>query len=409
MTQLYQPGASGLEKPKVKFFSQNRLYPKQFSAFAGGGPKCRFHLCTASSGSGKTFGMGDVFGQLTQYLRSHLETLWLAPSYVQARIGMDDIISKLPEDVLRYMERVNAVGYSAGNMKINFAPIMSEFGYHGYGGQVNFRTAEKPNLIMGGRNAAVAMDEASLCPVHSKNAAITTASKDGEENPVFAWGNVIDRYNWFYLLCKEIEYLNQSIPWEEQRYHYEELSYRDAIVEQQRDVYGNLIYRYDGSPVMVQTALAIEDARFSMRDEPGRFEQYYENVPLGEGGKPFPDSLLDQCSTYCMHDDSYSAPVLCPICSGCSSSLPFKGAIDVAREIDWNCITAFDAIGRVCAFDSFFNNDWNEINDRLASHIPEEGNDEWWYDTTGVGDAAYKIFCNRHPGKGQESTPICQD
>lgn len=397
MTTTTNPGASGKTRPKVKFFSRNRLFPKQYEAFAGGGPNVRMRCCTASSGSGKTYGMGDIFGEVTQYCPVHTTTLWLAPSYTQARIGMDDMLSKMPEDVLRYMERVNAIGQSSGNMKINFGPIMAEFGYPHLGAQVNFRTAEKPALIMGGRNLAVAMDEASLCPVSAKNAALSTASKDGEENPIWAWGNVVDRYNWFYIFCRQIDYMNQNSPWEEQRFHHSELSYRDALASQQRDIDGNLLFRTDGQPLMVQTVAAIEDARFLMQDEPGRFEMLYENIPMGEAGKPFPDSLLDEMSTYCMHDETYVAPVTCVVCNGLSMSPPVAGAMDVAREIDMNCITAIDALGRICTFDAFYNSDWAETNDKLASYIPEKGNDLWWYDCTGVGDSAYAMLIDRHP------------
>lgn len=390
-------GASGKPRARVKFFSPHRLYPKQFDAFAGGGPNVRFRLCQASSGSGKTFAMGDVAGQYTQYLKAGETFLWLAPSYTQAAIGMNDMLSKMPEDVLLFMEKYNYIGRSSGNMKIDFSGIMSEFGFHGWGGQVNFRTAEKPELLQGGRNQGLAMDEASLCAMHSKNLAITTISKDGEENPAWMWGNVVDRFNWFYLLCREMEHENKAIPWEEQRYHYTELSYTDALLEQQKDVWGNPIWLPNGLPRMVQTPQAIEDARFMMRDEPGRFEMMYENTPMGEMGRPFPDSLLEQMSTYCMCKEDYKDPKLCAICQGLSFANPVCGSMDVARTVDMNCITAVDAIGRACRFDYFYSNDWNEINDRFAAHIPLEGSDVWWYDCTGVGDAAYKILIDRHP------------
>ena len=383
------------EQVGIDLFSILQLYDKQAEAFLGGGPKTRFRLVEASSGCGKTYAMDQIAGCYTIYIPRYERTIWLAPSYTVCRIGFDGMLESIPETYREFMERTNAITSSAGNMKISFGTLMQELGYPGMGGTVDFRSAEKPDLIYGGRYRAGFGEESSRNSVLSKNAMVSTLSKGGEENPAFYWGNVTDRYNWFYELCREVEHMNLTTPFEEQRYHYASLTWRDAIEAQQRDGQGNLLFNPDQSPVMVQTLAAIEDARFELKNEPGRFEALYENIPLSDQTRPFPDSVLDLITTTCQCGAQESgAPVLCNCCKGLRENVKsIAGGIDIARHVDKNVHIKFDRFGNCTHFDHFGGSDWYDIIDRFAENIHEPT----LVDSTGIGDAPCEILVKRHP------------
>ena len=392
---LREEETHGIVPNGIDLFSIMQLYDKQFDAFLGGGPSVRFRLVEASSGCGKTYGMAQIAGCFNLYIGEFEKTIWLAPSYAVCEQGFDKLLQAIPESYREFMERRNDITVSRGNMKISFSGLMRELGFPGYGGTIHYRSAEKPDLIYGGEYRAGFGEESSRSGIESKNAMVSTLSKGGIENPAWYWGNVTDRYNWFYELCREVEHRNLSIPFDDQRYYYSTLDYNDAIAAQQRDSKGELIWNADKTPLMVQTLQAIEDARFELKNEPGRFEALYENIPMSDLSRPFSDSVLDMIATTCQcgHQDP-KAPTLCPGCQGLrQDSTPIAGGVDIARHIDKNVHIRFDRFGRATYFEHFGGTDWYEIIDHIAENIWEPT----LVDSTGLGDAPCEILVKRHP------------
>ena len=388
------------------FFHPRQLYEKQHTAFLGGYNHTRFRYCEASSGSGKTWAAGGVALAYASNLINTEKVCWMTHTYTGCEMGFDSVLGFIPEHFREMMEKKNDIRYSHGSMRISLRNLQRALGRPGMGGIIEFRSAEKPNLIYGGRYRAGFVDEASRCNEESIHALLSTLNKGGEENPCWLWGNVVNRHNYFYRICRLTEIEMKTLPLLEQRAFYSSMVYQDALEAIMRDADGKTMYRDDGQIRHVQTRQAIEDARKNWASIPGMFEMLYENRPLSDNTRPFPDDDIDACSTTCRcgyHTNPYS---LCPRCAGLSSKLPVAAGWDVARQVDYNCIIMLDEDGAVCELHHWWGGSWYDIARKgaeLLMGIPT------LLDISGKGDALPDIIRQEHPELWPFITPVEQN
>lgn len=374
-------------------FSPQQLYPKQRQAFLGGGPNVRFRYIEASSGSGKTWGASLLCAGYTVNLQRHETVCWLGPIYEQSKIGFDMLLSIIPEDYLTFMERTNSISGSAGRMRISFGRLCRELGFPGMGGTIEYRSADKPNALYGKKYRAAFADEASRCMGESIMATESTLNKDGLANPMWMWGNVKGRNNYFYRNCRIAHREMLTLPLEEQRSFYASMTYRDALASYQRNPDGTFRLNQRGERIPVQAPEVIEDARRRWTEE--EFEELYENRPMSDASRPFPDDDIDACARTCWcgeWDDPYR---LCPNCHGLSRKPPVAAGWDVARHVDFNAIGLLDEDGALCGFKHFKENNWYKILHTAMEFIPYGV--PFMLDTSGKGDCLPDMIKEHYP------------
>ena len=385
------------------FFHPRQLYPKQRRAFCGGGPHIRFRYCEASSGSGKTWGAGGVALNYASNLKHNEKICWMTHTYDACEIGFDSVLDFIPYEYREIMEKKKDITYSHGNMKISLASVQAALGNPGFGATIEFRSAQNPQRIYGGRYRAGFVDEASRCIEESIHALLSTLNKGGQDNPCWLWGNVVNRHNYFFRTCRQVQQEMRQKHVSELRSFYSEMTYHDAL---------DAVMRYpDGSPVMddygnimhVQTPEAIEDARIKYASMPGMFDMLYENRPINDDTRPYPDDVIDAISTHCQCGREINPYVLCEYCYGLSSKPPVAAGWDVARQVDFNAIVMLDEDGRACEFHHWKDNDWYSIARKgaeLLMGVPT------LLDISGKGDALPDILRNEHPEVWEFITPI---
>ena len=360
----------------------------------------RYRYAECSSGCGKTMAGAKLAGYLACKCKSDEYIGWLAPKYITCRIGFRMLISELSEDARDYMYRTNSITSSDGNMRISFAKIMERMGQPGMGATVEYRSAEHPDTIYGGIYKYGFVDEASRCARPSRDAFLTTLNKGGIANKVWFWGNVTDRWNWFFEECREVEREQEHNDIANMRDHFAQLSWKDAIEAQMRDRNGRLLYFDDGTPMMVQTVEMIEDNRKKMSE--ADFLAAYENIPISEQGRPFTDEMIDNCAVVCQCETQQAWFRLCDVCHGISSSPAVKSAVDVAVGSDWNVHMSLDRFGRVCHYDRWQDTDLYRIVERVGKNVGEETIRP---DITGVGRGFIDIWRRRWPEKAHQIKP----
>ena len=390
---------SGPGATHVLIFNPNQLYPKQRQCFLGGGPNVRFRYIEASSGSGKTWGAGLIAGVIACNITQDEKVCWMGPIYDQSKIGFETALSLIPDDYRQFMERKNSISASTGRMRISFAAISRELGFPGMGGTIEFRSADKPDSIYGGRYSAGFVDEASRCIGQSIMALMSTLGKGGMAYPIWQWGNIKGRSNHFYRNCRRVERELNTVPWEQQRSWYASMTYRDAIKAWQRDGKGNYILDFTGERIPVQTLEHIEDMRteYTLQE----FEELYENRPMSDASRPYSDDDIDGCAvTCCCPSSELALPwddpwVLCPICHGLSSKPAVAAGWDVARQVDYNAVILLDADGAACGFFHWKENNWHKILHKAMEYIPF--GIPFMVDVTGKGDVIPDLIAEHYP------------
>ena len=258
---------------------------------------------------------------------------------------------------------------------------------------------------MVGRYRAGFVDEASRCNEESIHALLSTLNKGGEENPCWLWGNVVNRHNYFYRICRLTQQEMRTLPVEDQRAFYSEMVYQDALEAIMRDAQGDPMHHDDGRIRYVQTLQAIEDARKNWVDAPGMFAMLYENRPISDDTRPFPDDDIDECSYNCRCGAETNPYILCERCQGLSTKPPIVAGWDVARQVDANCIIMLDEDGAVCELHHWWGGSWYDIARKgaeLLMGVPT------LLDVSGKGDALPDIIQHEHPTLWPFITPIEQ-
>ena len=384
---------------QVLIFNPQQLYPKQRECFLGGGPNVRFRYIEASSGSGKTWCAGLIAGVLACNSTQDEKICWMAPIYTQSKIGFETALSLIPDDYRQFMERKNSISASAGSMKISFAAISRELGFPGMGGTIEYRSADKPDSIYGGRYIAGLVDEASRCIGQAIMALMSTLGKGGMAYPIWQWGNIKGRSNHFYRNCRRVERELNTVPWDAQRSWYSSMTYHDAIKAWQRNPDGTYVIDFSGKRIPVQSIEHIEDMRVEYTLQ--EFEELYENRPMSSSSRPFSDDDIDSCAVTCRcppsplikpWDDQW---MLCPICEGLSSKPAVAAGWDVARQVDYNVVILLDEDGATCGFFHWKQNNWLKILHTAMEYIPFGV--PFMVDVTGKGDVIPDLIAEHYP------------
>ena len=379
-------------------FSPLQLYPKQRSCFLGGGANVRFRYTEASSGSGKTWAASLIAGAMALNLLQDDQICWLGPIYTQSQIGFRMLRSMIPDEIRQYMEKTNSISASAGNMRISFDKVCRALGYPGMGGTVVYRTAEKSDSIFGEYYKGAFVDEASRVSGISIMALMSTLGKSGYAYPIWLWGNVKGRNNYFYKECRRVVREMRTVSEQDQRSYYNSMTYHNAIKSWQRNKDGSYVLDFSGSReshgrMPVQSIEHINDMRLMYTEE--QFEELYENRPMSDSSRPFPDDDIDACSRTCwcgLWDDEY---ILCPTCQGLSDKPPVAAGWDVARQVDYNCIILFDEDSNVCGFYHWRENNWHKILHKAMEYIPFGV--PFMVDVSGKGDCIPDLIQEHYP------------
>lgn len=381
-----------------ELFSLLQLYPKQRKAFLGGGPNVRFRYIEASSGSGKTWAAALIAGAYALNLTQDEQICWLGPIYTQSEIGFRMLRSMIPDEYRQFMEKTNSISASAGHMRISFGRLCRELGFPGMGGTVVYRSADKPDTIYGELYRAGFVDEASRAHGRSIMALMSTLGKAGQAYPIWQWGNVSGRNNLFYKNCRRVERELNTIPFEDQRSWYYSMTYHDAIKSYQRNKDGSYVLDFSGERIPVQSEEHIEDMRREYTEE--EFEELYENRPMSDSSRPFPDDEIDACARTCWcgewdPDEKY---ILCPRCEGMSLKPAVAAGWDPARKVDYNCIILLDEDGAVCGFKhGRRGGNWHKILHEAMAFIPP--NVPFMMDVSGKGDALPDMIAEHYPDR----------
>ena len=270
-----------------------------------------------------------------------------------------------------------------------------------------YRSADKPDSIFGQLYRAGFVDEASRAHGRSIMALMSTLGKAGQAYPIWQWGNVSGRNNLFYKNCRRVQRELRTLPVEEQRSWYYSMTYRDAIQSYQRNPDGSYVLDFNQQRIPVQTIEHIEDMRREYTEE--EFEELYENRPMSDSSRPFPDDEIDACTVNCTcgnhserlpgeSQDDVDLYVLCQFCKGLSNKPAVAAGWDPARKVDYNCIILLDEDGAVCGFKhGRRGGNWYKIMHEAMRFIPPKV--PFMLDISGKGDALPGMIAEHYPDR----------
>ncbi len=269
------------------------------------------------------------------------EVYWIAPISSQAKVGYDYINEFIHNTALELKDPTTGYGatiYLCNGVKIKFIG--------------NGEDQSATNRIYNNRAIFAIIDEASRCHREVFDAAqsITTQT----QGRICMIGNVIDKTNWFYLLCRKVD--NDQIDGS-----YYKVTYRDAV------------------KAGILNQGRIDKIKKQMAEY--MFASLYECEPLDDFKNPFGLQHIDNCIR------DYDIKTI--------DNVEYYG-VDVGRYHDKTCIIGINNDGYVGIVDIFLN-DHTLQKDRIKNVV---GDHTCYMDTTGItaGDVYYDMLSPDMPG-----------
>lgn len=320
------PAASAKAPPtrpaRVITYRRPWMYPKQEAALFH---RARFVCIEASTKAGKT--TGALFWLTEKAVLSPgpgRVFWWVAPSIPQARIAYD---------------RFKLYNRKTANILWTASDTLLEIRIKN-GNRIQFKTAEKPDLLYGDDVWAVVPDEASRMRREAWLAIYSTLTfTQGQARLI---GNVRGRKNIFYELARKAQ-------GGEPGYAYALLTAYDAV---------------EGG---VLPAEAVENAKRDLTA--AQFDELFLGIPSDDGGNPFGQKAIDQAKR-----PLTGKPVVC-------------WGVDLGKAMDWTVMVGLDADGMVAALHRF-QKPWAETmrECRKLLRAPTV------MDATGVGDPIVELL-----------------
>lgn len=281
--------------------------------------EARFSVCVAGTKSGKT--LGCVLWLLAKaWERKHVY-LWLAPSYRQTKIAFRLMVELVPEPC-RYVNE--------GQMTLRLS----------CGSIIEFRTAERPDLLFGSSYAAAVVDEASRMREEAWNAVQSTLTVT--RGPAKLIANARGRRNWFYRL------------------------YRRA--EQGAPGFSHHIMKSSANPHLVPEEIA--DAKLRLPEQ--KFQELYEAEFFEDAARIFGE--FENCVR--------EAPPGHPM-----EGRLYSGGLDLAKHQDHTVfIVGDDELGQALTMDRFQGLPWPVTRARVRTRSEEFNGVDIEADSTGLGD-----------------------
>lgn len=280
----------------------------------------RFLAIEASTKSGKTHGCINRIIEEALQARDHDNLWWVAPTYKQAKIAF-----RRMKRGLRAMKEFITINETELFISITGA------------GTIWFLSGEQPDNLYGEDVVFCIIDEASRLREEAFFAVFSTLT--ATEGKLVLIGNVTDRWNWFYVLCRKFE-ANTDEDW-----GYSMLTIWDAV---------------EGGIVKLKTA---HTAKKTLPDS--IFKALYECNPDDEGLNPFGLDNIQRCTI-----------------SEMPKTDPILMAWDLGRKIDHTVGTGIDVEGFVCKSIAF-KKDWDITTEIITQNLFNVTN---YIDATGVGD-----------------------
>lgn len=279
----------------------------------------RFSVCVAGTKSGKT--LGCVLWLLAQaWERKHVY-LWVAPSYRQTKVAFRLMVDLVPETCRYVNEGMMTLRLSSGSL-------------------IEFRTAERPDLLFGSSYAAAVVDEASRMREEAWNAVQSTLTVT--RGPAKLIANARGRRNWFYRL------------------------YRKA--EQGEPGFSAHIMKSSANPHLVLEE--IDDARRRLPDQ--KFRELYEAEFFDDAARIF--GQFEKCIR--------EAPPGHPL-----EGHLYSAGLDLAKHEDWTVmVVGDDELGQALTMDRFQGLPWPATRARIRSRSEEFNGIDIEADSTGLGD-----------------------
>lgn len=299
-------------------YTRPYLYPKQSQAFFH--PK-RYGLCEASTKAGKT--VAAIAWIIEEALKGDVNQnfWWVAPVSEQSKIAYTRIKNGLPKG--------SYVPYESPVPRINLQ-----------GRHIWFKSGDNPESLYGEDVFAAVVDEASRTKEQAWYALRSTLT--ATQGPVRMIGNVTDRKNWFYHLCRLAE--TGELP----NSYYSKITILDAIA----------------AGVLPESELA--EAKATIRNE-RVFRALYFAEPGDDGGNPFGMDHIFACGRATLSP-------LAPVAFG----------VDLAKKGDYLVIIGLDKYGAVCSFSRWQGIPWRESIRRIHEIIGDDA--PTLVDSTGLGD-----------------------
>ena len=192
------------------------LVPYQRDAFFG---PHRFLVCEASTKVGKTYCSAKwQFGLLVDPSGKNNIHWWVAPSHASARMTYERVKKWINEGEL--VTRGVFKTRDQGPRSITYVPTGAVWEFH---------TGEKPDALYGNEVDSLVLDEASRCRAELWD--VLESVIGPRLAPVRMIGNVKNKVNWNYHLCRQVE-AEQHLPPEEREfpdYLYAKMTIWDAV------------------------------------------------------------------------------------------------------------------------------------------------------------------------------------
>lgn len=318
--------------------------PKAFTAYQRRflDDSARYCIMEAATKTGKTTSLLQWIIEQALQRKTNELVWWLAPSHNQAKMAYQRCIS--------YIEQIRAQGAAQGFvMQIYTNDSQKEIRFvNPPAGTIQFRTAEKPDLLFGHEVWALVFDEATRSRREAWSAARSTLTFTRGKAKII--GNVKGNKNWVTDLKKRAG--------TDPEVSYYKVTFLDAVEA--------------GLHPMAE----FEDAKKNIPYDD--FLELYMCVPREGGSSPFKPSALEQCAT----ELSQNQPV-------------FFG-VDFGRSHDYTAIIGLDYKGDVAYVENFGADknrfSYNTITDRVANAVYGQ------YaigDATGTGDALMELLSTK--------------
>lgn len=310
-------------RPKYNIhYTRPTLYRKQEEAIFS---SARLICVEASTKSGKTFGALVWIFEMALMGRRHGIYWWVAPIYAQAKIAFLRLLHALEgNEIIKSIDHTNMV-----------VTIIT-------GATIHFKSGERPDSLFGEDVDAAVIDEASRLREESFTAVRSTLT--ATRGPILCIANVRGKQNWFYKLCRRIEYR----------------ALRNAA-------YAKLT-AYDAIAAGVIDKEEIEEAKELLPDSV--FKELYLAIASDDGSNPFGAANIEKCVIS-------SLSPLEPVCYG----------IDLGKAVDYTVIIGLDTYGQVCHIERY-QREWTET----VLDISTMPNIPMMIDSTGVGDAPVEFI-----------------
>lgn len=273
------------------------MYAKQLAAIFP--ENVRFTATEASTKSGKTHACINWIFEQAIKAKDFENCWWVAPVYRQAKIAFRR---------LKYGLRALADQIEVNETELYIRIIGA--------GTIWFLSGDKPDNLYGDDVVAVVIDEASRCREESWFAVFSTLT--ATEGLARLIGNVTDRNNWFYKLCRNIE--NGVEGYEKDFFHYSKIVAQDAV----------------DAGILKPRVLKI--ARTTLPEDV--YKALYECIPASDGANPFGEEHIQTC-----------------IIPQMSVGTPVVFGVDLARQLDETVIIGLDKDMNVCVH-KHFKLDW---------------------------------------------------